>query len=209
MERTAKGKSQRASAPLRAVIIHRDERVLSGLSKVLESCGEYRCVGCYSQARDAVEEVSRLRPHLILMEIRTFDISVAAYLAMFKGMGPPPTVVLLGEVTNEKVLSEAIAAGADSYLAKPFTAAQCLATIRFALERRTTTAQERWKNCPLLSPRENDVIRAFARGLLYKEVADQLKISYSAVHKHQHKAFLKLGVANRSEAIRKWQDTRG
>ena len=62
------------------------------------------------------------------------------------------------------------------------------------------------RQCVLLSPRENEVIRCFAQGLLYKETADALRISYSAVHKHQHKAFLKLGATNRSEAIRKWWD---
>ena len=58
--------------------------------------------------------------------------------------------------------------------------------------------------CPQLTVRENDVIRCFSCGLLYKETADELRMSYSAVHKHQHKAFRKLGVANRTEAIRKW-----
>ena len=63
--------------------------------------------------------------------------------------------------------------------------------------------------CALLSPRENEVIRCFSNGLLYKETADVLNISYSAVHKHQHKAFLKLRVSNRSEAIRKWWELGG
>lgn len=58
--------------------------------------------------------------------------------------------------------------------------------------------------CLRLTARENEVIRCFAKGLLYKETADELRISYSAVHKHQHKAFLKLGASNRSEAIRNW-----
>ena len=60
------------------------------------------------------------------------------------------------------------------------------------------------RQCSQLTPRENEVIRYFSYGLLYKETADRLKISYSAVHKHQHNAFRKLRVSNRSEAIRKW-----
>jgi len=60
-----------------------------------------------------------------------------------------------------------------------------------------------------LTPRENEVICCFANGLLYKETAEKLRISYSAVHKHQHKAFLKLRATNRSEAIRNWWDRGG
>lgn len=60
-----------------------------------------------------------------------------------------------------------------------------------------------------LTKREREVMSLLSRGLLYKEVADELRISYSAVHKHQHKIFKKLQVSNRSEASRKWFKTQG
>jgi DNA-binding NarL/FixJ family response regulator len=60
-----------------------------------------------------------------------------------------------------------------------------------------------------LTQREKEVMSLLAHGLLYKEIADKLGISYSAVHKHQHKIFIKLGVTNRSEAARKWFEARG
>jgi Response regulator containing a CheY-like receiver domain and an HTH DNA-binding domain len=59
-----------------------------------------------------------------------------------------------------------------------------------------------------LTQREIDVMGLLAHGLLYKEIADELGISYSAVHKHQHKIFKKLGLNNRSEATRKWLEAR-
>ena len=54
----------------------------------------------------------------------------------------------------------------------------------------------------LLTPREKQVLSRFADGLLYKEIADELGISYSAVHKYQQKIFAKLHVTNRTEAVR-------
>lgn len=81
--------------------------------------------------------------------------------------------------------------------------------VRMPLQERTRvdgSSQIAERQCRWLTNRENDVIRCFAKGLLYKETAEELKISYSAVHKHQHKAFLKLRAGNRSEAIRKWWD---
>jgi DNA-binding CsgD family transcriptional regulator len=68
------------------------------------------------------------------------------------------------------------------------------------------TSEKGMRQCSQLTARENEVIRCFSYGLLYKETADRLKISYSAVHKHQHNAFRKLKAANRSEAVRKWWD---
>lgn len=55
-----------------------------------------------------------------------------------------------------------------------------------------------------LSPRERQVMEHLAEGLLYKEIADRMKISYAAVHKLQHKIFVKLRVGNRTEAVVKW-----
>ena len=57
---------------------------------------------------------------------------------------------------------------------------------------------------PLLTVREIEVIRYLAQGFLYKEIADKMGISFSAVHKLQHKIFVKLHVSNRTEAINKW-----
>ncbi len=48
-----------------------------------------------------------------------------------------------------------------------------------------------------------------AKGLLYKEIADAMNVSYSAVHKLQHQIFVKLRVSNRTEAVVKWLASNG
>ena len=55
-----------------------------------------------------------------------------------------------------------------------------------------------------LTVRETEVIRYLAKGFLYKEIADKMDITFSTVHKLQHKIFVKLHVGNRTEAINKW-----
>ena len=55
----------------------------------------------------------------------------------------------------------------------------------------------------ILSPRENETLQLLARGLLYKEIADQLHISTSTVRQHIHRIYEKLHVQNRTEAINK------
>ena len=103
-------------------------------------------------------------------------------------------------------------------MTRPFTLEQCLAELRFAVGRSgsgaagssavdalSPPASNEWLR---LTRREHEVMRCFARGLLYKEVADELGISYSAVNKHQHNIFLKLHVTNRTEAAKKWYDSK-
>ena len=54
-----------------------------------------------------------------------------------------------------------------------------------------------------LSPREQEILQHLAKGLLYKEIADQLSISTHTVRQHIHKIYEKLHVQNRTEAINK------
>ena len=54
-----------------------------------------------------------------------------------------------------------------------------------------------------LSHRENETLQLLAKGLLYKEIAEQLSISVSTVRQHIHKIYEKLHVQNRTEAINK------
>ena len=55
-----------------------------------------------------------------------------------------------------------------------------------------------------LTAREIEVLQYLAKGLLYKEIADKMGVSFSIVHKLQHKIFVKLHVGNRTEAINNW-----
>jgi DNA-binding NarL/FixJ family response regulator len=54
-----------------------------------------------------------------------------------------------------------------------------------------------------LSKRENEVLQLLSKGLLYKEIADQLAISVGTVRQHIHKIYEKLHVQNRTEALNK------
>jgi DNA-binding CsgD family transcriptional regulator len=51
---------------------------------------------------------------------------------------------------------------------------------------------------------ESAVMGLLARGMRYKEIADELRISYAKVHKLQHKSYIKLQATNVAEAVTKW-----
>ena len=55
-----------------------------------------------------------------------------------------------------------------------------------------------------LTVREIEILRYLAKGFLYKEIADKMGMSFSTVHKLQHRIFVKLRVGNRTEAINNW-----
>lgn len=198
------------------VIIHDNEIARSALRHIVEQCPEFSCVGSYARSHELISRTPPACPDMALIDL---DIaSVGACIPRLKELLPALIVVVLANVVNRTIMAEAVAAGANEYLLKPFTNEQCLSTLRFAVSRWGSGGQRenqcaviphlradmRWYR--LLTAREHQVISGLAKGLLYKEIADELGISFSAVHKHQHKIFVKLRVTNRTEAITKWRN---
>jgi DNA-binding NarL/FixJ family response regulator len=187
------------------------------LERILEQPGEFRCVGSYPDGDQAVREAPLIGPDVALMDIQMNALSDLECVRRLKGVRPGLILILVAGLTDQETMAQAVAAGVEGYLAKPFSLEQCLATVRFVVRRSSTPRRmveqidarpaERIPNGPSrFTHRENQVLDGLAKGLLYKEIADRLGISFSAVHKHQHKIFVKLQVSNRTEAIAKWLD---
>ena len=95
-------------------------------------------------------------------------------------------------IANLETISTARKAGADYYLTIPFTIVQCLTAVRFTVGQSgagkgdtSAVGQPFAGGGPedsRLTKRENEVMRGFEKGMLYKEVADELGISRSTVH---------------------------
>jgi len=186
------------------------------LHRILQRSREFRCVGCYASAEEATLEVPRTRPRAVLMSIQLPGMSSMEYMRMLKGLLPGLGVVLVSRIANLETISTARKAGADYYLTIPFTIVQCLTAVRFTVGQSgagkgdtSAVGQPFAGGGPedsRLTKRENEVMRGFEKGMLYKEVADELGISRSTVHFHQHAIFQKFHVSNRTEAVNGWRE---
>jgi LuxR family maltose regulon positive regulatory protein len=58
----------------------------------------------------------------------------------------------------------------------------------------------------VLSYREEEVLACLGEGLLYKEIAERLHLSHTALRKCQHRLYVKLGAQNRTEALNHWRE---
>jgi len=203
--------------PIEVAIVDGDAETRFLLQRILEQSGSYRCVGCYTSGEEALREIPGTHPRIVLMDVRMPGISGIECMRRLKGRLRGLIVVLVSELTDAETMAEALAAGGDGYLTKPFAVAQCLATLRFSvrpdrsapLERDAVNAPSTRSELTRLTEREHHVMSCLAKGLLYKEIADELRLSFSMVHKLQHRIFLKLHVNNRTEAVTKWRDGNG
>lgn len=212
--------SQSASTSSRVTVVEPNLRTRRRFKEMLESAHDFELAGDFSHTQAALTAIPHLRPDLLLLGICQQDIGGIKCIKLFKRILIGLKIIIVLGAADMGVLDLALRSGADSCLIKPVRAAQCLATLRVWTDSRSTIPVEQQravpkllggatsKSCVLLSPRESEVMSRLAGGRLYKEIADELGVSESLVHKHVHSIFEKLNVHNRSEAIAVWYGER-
>ena len=117
-----------------------------------------------------------------------------------------PTVFLTAH-WNVQLVVNAIRAGADGFLTKPFDPTELVDAVALALQRSRSNRQgefvaaEARSRVASLSPRERDIVRLVVAGLLNKEIADQLDLALITVKVHRGRAMRKLAAGNPAELV--------
>jgi DNA-binding NarL/FixJ family response regulator len=198
------------------LLVDDDPLVRSALGLMLGGQPDVRVVGEAADGRAGIEEARRLRPDVILMDIRMPVLDgLAATIELLAAPEPPHVIVLTTFDADDYVL-RALAAGADGFLLKDTPPPEILEAIRRVADgdpmlspsvtrslikqvappdsSRTSRAQERLE---ALTERERDVALGVGRGLSNAEVAAELYLSVPTVKAHVSRLFDKLGVGNR------------
>jgi len=204
------------AAMIDVLLVDDDPLVRSALGLMLGGQSDVRVVGEAADGRAGIDEARRLRPDVILMDIRMPVLDgLAATIELRQGPEPPHVIVLTTFDADDYVL-RALAAGADGFLLKDTPPPEILEAIRRVADgdpmlspsvtrslikqvaptdrSRTSRAQERLEG---LTDRERDVALAVGRGLSNAEIAGELYLSVPTVKAHVSRLFEKLDVTNR------------
>lgn len=199
-------------------IVEDDPGVRSSLVKLINSSPGYRCVSHHSSAENALEEIPKLKPDVTLMDINLPGLNGVECVRKLKPQTPRTQIIMLTVYQNPDNIFKALAAGATGYLLKQTPPAELLAAIRDVNDGGSPMSGhiarkivQSFQELPVatrnaadaLSPREAEVLDLLAKGFLYKEIADQMKISYATVHTHIRHVYEKLHVRSRTEAVAK------
>jgi DNA-binding NarL/FixJ family response regulator len=205
------------------VLIADDERLVrTGLRMILESEPDIEVVGEAGNGRDALDEARRVRPHVILMDVRmpVLDgLAATAELAdAATGVGgaPSPRVIVLTTFDLDEYVFGSLRAGASGFLLKDAPEAQLLAAIRTAADggsmfapsatRRLIAAFARrgaghdTAAVARLTQREIEVLRLVARGRSNREIAAELTVTEHTAKTHIGHILDKLGLRDRTQA---------
>jgi len=199
-------------------IVEDDDRVRHSLEGIVKRGPDVLCVAAFGNAEEALRELPRLRPRVVLMDINLPGMDGVECVRKLSGLLPEMQMVMLTVYDNTDAIFNSLAAGASGYLLKPVSAAQLLAAVKDVytggapmtsnivrkvvqtFKQPVATARETEN----LSAREQEVLDYLAKGYLYKEIADQLGIGYGTVHTYIERIFKKLHVRSRAQAVAKY-----
>ena len=197
-----------------AIVEDLDE-VRDGLRNFISLSPEFKVLDTFKTAEEAVYDLPLLKPDIVIMDISLPGMNGIECIRQIKDKTPSTQFMMFTVYENDEKVFEALKAGASGYLLKNTGLVQLIESLKelynggspmsanIARKLVNVFSRKESASIELLSNRENEILQLLAKGLLYKEIADQLSISISTVRQHIHKIYEKLHVQNRTEALNK------
>jgi DNA-binding NarL/FixJ family response regulator len=203
----------------RIFVVEDQPTLLKNLVKVLGTFPELELVGTAPDGETAVEDIVRVRPQLVLLDLELPGFNGIEVTRRVKRRAPEVEILILTSFEDEQKVYEAIQAGASGYLVKRVGPEKIRSGIREVMEGGTVLepiiARKFWnyfqsvqskpprkpENPWALSPVEFDVLRYVAKGLSNAEVGQVMTLERRTVRTHLSHIYRKMGVNSHVEAV--------
>ncbi len=197
--------------PKTRVLICDDHPVVrTGLRGMLDGQADFEVVGEAENGEEAVESAGRLRPDVVLMDLRMPKLDGVSATARIGERWPEAHVLVLTTSDSGADILRAVEAGATGYVLKDAPREELFRAVRAAAEGKPLLAPDvaahlmdrvRWPSEEVLSGREIEVLELVSRGKSNKEIAGDLWISETTVKSHLLHVYNKLGATDRASAV--------
>lgn len=204
---------------IRVLIADDDHLMRAGLAELLGADQEIEVVGQAATGRQAVDQARRLRPDVVLMDVRMPDLDGVAATRELTDTAPDSKVLILTTFEQDDYIFGGLRAGASGFLLKRTRPEQLLAAVRTiaagdsllspSVTRRVIDRMALQPTPDLgdqakldeLTPREREVLDLVARGLSNREIAAAFVIEESTIRTHVKRILMKLDLRDRVQAV--------
>jgi DNA-binding NarL/FixJ family response regulator/class 3 adenylate cyclase len=206
---------------LSILIVDDQALVRAGFRMILDAEDDVEVVGEASNGTEAIDEVRRLRPDIVLMDVRMPELDgIEATRRLLADEDAQTKIVMLTTFDMDEYVYEALRAGASGFLLKDVPPEQLVEGIRAVgsgeallapsitrrvieefVRRPPETARTPPPELAELTERELEVLKLIARGLSNAEIAKELFVSETTVKTHVSRILMKLQLRDRVQAV--------
>ena len=201
----------KSKQPIRVLVADDHAIFRDGLRKLLDSDDDIAIVGEAQNGNECIKLVTKLKPDILLLDLRMPDKDGLAVLEEVNFDSLPTRVICVTAAEDDRDVVRAMRLGARGVVLKQ-SATDLLvksiqrvhagdnrmtAEVMKAFSKSSESGPRREK--PLLSDREKEIVQLVAQGFRNKEIGEKLFISEQTVKNHLHNIFDKLGVSDRLE----------
>ena len=207
------------SVSIAVAIVEDDVPAREILAGWIRSADGFRVVGEYDDAETAIARLPHEKPSVVLFDINLPGMNGIECVRKLKPRLPETQFVMVTVYEDANHIFNALSAGASGYLLKQTRRSELLDALkdvhaggspmssqiaRKVVQNFHRTETQSDGEIIELSPREREVLELLARGYLYKEIAEMLKISVQTVNTYIRRIYEKLHVRSRAQAVAKY-----
>ena len=205
------------------IAIVEDNKVIrESLMEFVQTDSECQCVFVCATASEALKEIPKCQPDIVLMDIQLPDISGIECTAQLKQLMPSVQIIMVTVYEDTDRIFKALRAGACGYLLKRCTPEELIDAIHEVKQGGAPMSREIARKVIAsfrepatsatevegLSPREREILELLANGHPNKEIAARVGLTDGTVRWHLRHVYNKLHVRSRMEAALKFLSTK-
>ncbi len=204
---------------IRVAIVEDNKSIRDSLRQIVEMHSECRCVCVCANAEEALAELPKHNPEVVLMDIQLPRLSGIECTVRLKKLLPSVQIIMVTVYEDTERISASLRAGACGYLLKRCAPEEFIAAIREARNGGVPMPREIARKVigtfhrPVvalgkvdeLPPSERKILELLAQGLTNKEIASRLGLTANTVRWYLERIYSRLNVHSRMEAVLKFQ----
>ena len=192
------------------------EDIRNGLTAIINMTDGFKVLQTFSNAEDALQQLSLLQPDIVVMDINLPGISGIECIRRVHEKNRAIQFMMFTIYENSDTVFQALEAGATGYILKNSSPAKIIESMQELYQGGSPMNPEIAKKLVMrfqkqtfsqneyhLTPKEQKILELMSKGYLYKEIASELKNTVNTIKQHIRHIYEKLHVQNKAEAINK------